>query len=187
MNKGFRKTRLLLVLTVAVVGALPPQEGLATSTSRSTTSCSGAVQNSTENGSLLEYFGRLQAASGGEQARQHFRTASAAKCGKSRGKLMLALTLIIPETPFADFARAKKLLEEYLHDAENEESDDKNLAMLMVLLLDEITRLDEQLDQLKAIEKDITETEQSVNVPTPAPDPSPAVNDELEEEDTTSR
>jgi len=53
--------------------------------------------------------------------------------------------------------------------------------------LDEIARLEEQLDQLKAIEKDITDTEQSVNVPTPSPEPVPEPSHEPEKTDISGR
>jgi len=57
----------------------------------------------------------------------------------------------------------------------------------MLAPLDEIARLEEQLDQLKAIEKDITDTEQSVNTPTPAPEPVPDPSHEPEKTDTSGR
>jgi hypothetical protein len=78
----------------------------------------------------------------------------------------------VPDTPFTDYKRAKTLLGEYLQDADNDNQEDRSFALLMLAPLDEIARLEEQLYQLKAIEKDITDTEQSVNVPTPTPDPA---------------
>jgi hypothetical protein len=99
----------------------------------------------------------------------------------------LALTLIVPDTPFTDYKRARTLLEEYLQDAHKDNREDRSLALLMLAPLDEIARLEEQLDQLKAIEKDITDTEQSVNVPTPAQKPVPEQNHEPEKKATTGR
>jgi hypothetical protein len=187
MNRGFLTTWLLLILSAIAVGIIVPREGLSMSHSGSTGSCGRLTKSFKGSLSLIEYFGWLRSASGKEKAKQNNCADSVGKNGKPRGKLVLALTLIMPDTPFADFARAKTLLSEYLRDADKEKPEDRGLAVLMLTLLDEIARLKEQLDQLKAIEKDITETEQSVNVPTPAAEPAPVPNDELEEEDTGGR
>ena len=146
-----------------------PREGISMSPLGSSGSCSEWLQGAKGHANFLEYFEWLRSASGEEKAKQHNCAASSrAQDGNPRGKLLLALTLIMPDTPFADYARAKVLLGEYLRDAGKEEQENRSLGVLMLALLDEIARLEGQLDQLKAIEKDITETEQSVNVPTPA-------------------
>jgi hypothetical protein len=177
---------------MSILGAIglcivPLREGLPMSHAGSTVSCGRLLQSLKGSPSLIEYFGWLRSVSDKEKAKQKNCADSVAKNGKPRGKLVLALTLIMPDSPFADFARAKTLLGEYLRDADEKMLEDRGLAVLMLALLDEIARLEEQLDQLKAIEKDITETEQSVNVPTPAAEPAPVPNDELEKENTGGR
>jgi len=137
--------------------------------------------------SLLKYYEWLRAASADKQTKQYRCANSFAAHGKPHQKLVLAMTLIVPDAPFADFARAKVLLTEYLQNADEEKPEDRVLASLMLTLLDEVARLQEQLEQLKAIEKDITQTEQSVNVPAPTPAPLFAPKENLEKDDTVGR
>jgi hypothetical protein len=187
MNKGFLRGWLLLIFSGICVGMAPPREGLSISLLGLASSCHQVSKSSKESVNLIEFYGWLRSASSEELARQHNCADDLAKKEVSRGKIVLALTLIVPDTPFTDYKRARTLLEEYLQDAPKDNREDRSLALLMLAPLDEIARLEEQLDQLKAIEKDITDTEQSVNVPTPTPEPTPEQNHESEETDTSGR
>jgi len=185
MNKVCQTIWALLILSGFAAGTCASGDGLATPLPRSMDPCNEAF-NGLEGGvSLLRYYGWLRSIPVDEQAKQYECANSIDARGEPGGKMVSALTLMVPDAPFADFARAKVLLNEYLHDADKEKPEDRSLASLMLMLLDDVARLEEQLEQLKAIEKDITETEQSVNVPTPTPPPAP--EDEREENDTSSR
>ena len=166
---------------------VPPREGLSISPLELTSSCQQVSQNIKEDVNFIEFYGWLRSASSEELARQYNYANALAKKGVSRGKIVLALTLIVPDTPFTNYKRARTLLEEYLQDAYKDNRKDRSLALLVLAPLDEIARLEEQLDQLKAVEKDITDTEQSVNVPTPAHKPVPKQNHEPEKTDTSGR
>ncbi|MGA7978742.1 MAG: hypothetical protein WCA32_00775 [Chromatiaceae bacterium] len=117
--------------------------------------------------------------------------AQMAESPTARGKLVMALLLCLPDTAFVNFQRARALVAQYLDAAPGQDREDLGLAQLLHVLLAEVQRKDEeierlgtQLQQLKEIEKDITHTEQSVNVPAPTPTP-PA--DERKETDTSGR
>jgi hypothetical protein len=107
----------------------------------------------------------------------------------ARGKLVMAILLCLPDTPFVDFKRARTLVSDFLRSGSEHSAEDLGLAELMRVLLaenerkqNELGRLGTQIEQLKEIEKDITHTEQSVNVPTPPP-----TEDERKEKDTPGR
>jgi hypothetical protein len=190
MSRACLTIPILLILTGGfAASSVAQRNGLSLPPSTSPSPCNQPYPSSKAPASLLQYYAWLRSASSEEQATQYKRASSIASNGKPRGKLVLALTLILPEAPFADFERAAELLGDYLRHADKEDPEDRSLAGLLLTLLDKVARLEEQLDQLKAIEKDITETEQSVNVPAPAPAPAPAPesNDEHEEDDTSSR
>lgn len=123
-------------------------------------------------GSLLRYYEWLRSASD-EKRRDEYECAySIAGEGLPDGKLLLALVLTIPDAPYTDFSHAKALLDAYLDSSGNEESENRDLARILLALLDEIERLEKQLEQLKEIENDITDTEKSVNVPSREPTPN---------------
>jgi hypothetical protein len=187
MNRACLTIPILLILTGGFAASSVAQRNeLSMPPSTSSGPCNQPYPSSKTPASLLQYYAWLRSASPEEQATQYKCASSIASNGKPRGKLVLALTLILPDAPFADFERAAELLGDYLQNADKEDPEDRSLAGLLLTLLDKVARLEEQLDQLKAIEKDITETEQSVNVPAPAPAPEPESNDEREEDDISS-
>ncbi len=186
MNKGRLSIPMMLIFACSfAAGIVAPRDGMSMPPSTLTGPCNQPSPGSNMRAaSLLQYYGWLRSASADDQAAQYQCASSAAAANvKLRGKLILALTLILPEASFADFERAKELLDDYLENADNEKAEDRGLALLLLALLEKVARLQGQLDQLQEIEKDITETEQSVNVPTPAPAP----DDEPKKDDTSSR
>ena len=195
MNKGPLSIPILLIFACGfAAGVAAPRDGMSMPPATLTGPCNQRYPDSNMRvASLLQYYGWLPSASAADQAAQYQCADSAAANAKLRGKLILALTLILPEASFADFERAKELLDDYLKNADNEQAEDRSLALLLLALLEKVARLQEQLDQLQEIEEDITETEQSVNVPTPAPapepepEPEPEPDDEPKEDDTSSR
>ena len=184
MNKGCLTIHALSILGALATGIVSAaHNALSIPPPRLTDRCDQLSCCSQEHASLLQYYEWLRSASGETQVAQYECLNSTAKKGVHQGKLVLALTLIVPDTPFADLERAKVLLGDYLHNADKEEPEERGLAALILALLDEVTRTEEKLEQLKEIEKDITETEQSVNVPMPTPTPK----EEHEENDSSSR
>lgn len=185
MNKGRLSIPMMLIFAGGfAAGIVAFQDGMSMPPSTLTGPCNQPYPGSNMRAaSLLQYYGWLRSASADDQAMQYKCASSAAANAKPRGKLILALTLILPEASFANFERAKELLGDYLKDADNEKTEDRSLAALLLALLKKVARLQEQLDQLQEIEKDIAKTEQSVNVPTPVPVP----DDEPKKDDTSSR
>ena len=55
---------------------------------------------------MLRYYGWLRSITVDEQAKQYECANSIAARGVPGGKMISALTLIVPDAPFADFARA---------------------------------------------------------------------------------
>lgn len=141
-------------------------------------------------GSLLGYYHWLRTISEQEQLEQY----EIVRAGHTadtvyRDKLRLALLLYLPDTPFRDRQGAKQLAKEFLRTPVAHDAEDEALAKLLLDVLQEHERvrhksrdaqqrlkkerelrktLETQLEQLKAIEQDIIESEQSINVPAPA-------------------
>jgi hypothetical protein len=188
MNRCLHTIRVLFVLSAFVAGIVVPRDGSSLQPAELNRTPDKSSSNAGGRASVLEYYRWLLSASAEDREAQFKRLSAIGADRGSRVNLVLAVTLMLPDAPFTDFERAKVLLVEYLRNPSNEEPEDLALAELLLVLLDEVARLEAQLDQLKAIEKDITETERSVNVPAPAPESIPASTDSDErEEDTSSR
>ncbi len=108
-------------------------------------------------------------------------------------RLRLALVLCTPGTPFRDYDTARSLVKDYLDNGAGERPEDRGLAKLILGLIDEnerarrqrfaaenrmikdrqiregledrVRELEIQVEQLKAIEDGLMETEQFINVP----------------------
>ncbi len=89
--------------------------------------------------SLLAYYGWLRSATEHKQLEQFYLVEwRVAQGGSARHKLMLALILSLPDTPFVDYTRARRLLYEYSRDLEFQNEEDRDLAQLVRDLLDEL-------------------------------------------------
>lgn len=197
MNRGCLTIQFLLALSVLATGLILPPDGSTAPPSGSGVTCYAQSSSSGAHVSLLQYYGWLRSATIDETTKQYGCARFSAEKGAPRAKLVLALLLTLPDTPFADHKRAKVLLDAFMSTANEQDAEDQSLAVLMLALLDEVTRLEAQLEQLKSIEQDITETEQSVNVPAPAPalqpdlepepEREPEIDNEREEKDTAGR
>jgi len=191
MNKILPAICFLLLLSALKVGSSHAQEDTAAPLAQgSGDRCLEMLDSPEGRASLLRYFGWLQTTSDEERTSQYKRVRSIASGGTPRAKLALALMLTLPNRPPADYERAKLLLEEFMTSTDEKDPEDLGLATLLLSLLNEVERLDAetdrleaQLEQLQVIEENITDTEQSVNIPAPTPAP----NDELKEENTSRR
>ncbi|MEJ2386546.1 MAG: hypothetical protein P8Y27_04310 [Chromatiaceae bacterium] len=141
---------------------------------------------------LLGYFNwLLQTSAAQRKAQYDLVRAQVADQPTPRAKLVLALLLCVPETPFVDYPRARTLVSDFISSQRGQDKDDIGLAQLLRVLLAEVDkskteleRLGTKLQQLQEIEKDISHTEQSVNVPAPSPAP---VEHERKEEHPSGR
>lgn len=185
MNRQCLTIGLALFLGGIGIALLAPRNSMSIPVSGWALPCTKPSPGFEQGANLLRYYTWLHSAPIDEKKEQYLCVSSSLVEGNARAKLVLALILVTSDTPFKDFARAKVLLGEYLQHSEKEEPEDRSLASLLLTLLDEVARLEEQLEQLKAIERDITKTEQSVNVPTPAPAEKP--ENEREKDNTSGR
>jgi hypothetical protein len=141
---------------------------------------------------LLDYFNwLLQTSAAQRKAQYDLVRAQVADHPTPRAKLVLALLLCVPDTPFVDYPRARTLVSDFISSRRGQDKDDIGLAQLLRVLLAEVDkskteleRLGTKLQQLQEIEKDISHTEQSVNVPAPSPAP---VEHERKEEHPSGR
>jgi hypothetical protein len=154
---------------------------------------SASVSQDTEpHADLLRYFHWLLTASNEQRTAQYQRVrAQLADPANPRAQLVMALLLSLPDTSFTDYQRAHALVADFIAMQGDDNPGDAGLARLLQVLFEElekkdneIARLGTQLEQLKQIEKDLTHTEQSVNVPAPTPATS---GDERKAKDSASR
>jgi hypothetical protein len=146
--------------------------------------------------SLLKYYDWLQGQPRAAQKREYdVSHANFDAEPNALNRLRLALVLCLPDTPFRDYATARSLMTDYLDDAANERAENRGLALLIlgfiernaqlqrqravaeqqlrkeqeirVSLEERVAQLEIQVEQLKAIEDSLMETEQSINVPAP--------------------
>jgi hypothetical protein len=166
--------RVLLVGWGCVIGCALPG---ASASAEARPFCPPPAVDSGARGNLLGYFNwLLQSSAAQRRAQYDLVRAQVVDHPTPRGKLMLALLLCVPDTPFVDYPRARTLVSAFIDSQRGQDKEDVGLAQLLRVLLAEVDRNKTELDrlgaklqQLQEIEKDITHTEQSVNVPAPAP------------------
>jgi hypothetical protein len=136
-----------------------------------------ASQDPETRADLLRYFDWLLTGSNEQRTAQYERVrAQLADPADPRAQLVMALLLSLPDTSFTDYQRAHALVADFIAMQGDGNPADAGLARLLRVLFEElekkdneIARLGTQLEQLKQIEKDLTHTEQSVNVTAPTP------------------
>jgi hypothetical protein len=166
--------RVLLVGWGCVIGCALPG---ASASAEVRPFCAPPTGESGARGNLLGYFNwLLQSSAAQRKAQYDLVRGQVAQHPSPRAKLVLALLLCVPDTPFVDYPRARTLVSDFINSQNGQDKDDIGLAQLLRVLLAEVDRNKTELDrlgaklqQLQEIEKDITHTEQSVNVPAPAP------------------
>jgi hypothetical protein len=143
---------------------------------------------------LLKYYDWLVTQSAEAVEREHeISRANFETRPDALNRLRLALVLCVPGTPFRDYGTARSLMTDYLEGVADERAEDRGLAQLVLgfieenerarrqrfaaekrmkkdletreILEDRVQELENQVEQLKAIEDGLMETEQSINVP----------------------
>jgi hypothetical protein len=181
--------RVLLVGCGCLIGCALPG---ASASAEARPFCAPPTVDAGARGNLLGYFNwLLQTSAAQRKAQYDLVRAQVADHPTPRGKLVLALLLCVPDTPFVDYPRARTLVSDFISSHRGQDQEDAGLAQLLRVLLAEVDRnktelerLGTKLQQLQEIEKDITHTEQSVNVPAPTPAP---VEHERKEEHPSGR
>jgi len=175
------RTLLLLLLCGLCLGACAQLEQRATPTNGA---WSGPeAQHGADSTEVLAYFQRIKGLSGDALAAEHAAASQAlAKRRSDVHRLKLALLLILPRTSFKDEGRAAALANEVANNKAADAPEMKNLALLLATIATEQKQQDERwqqlaqkqkddekraealqqkLDALKNIEKDLIQREQS--------------------------